>query len=415
MLSVLKVMARNSSSTIRGDDPRIRVVGGRCVRNDGTCMFDYQTSLVFHLAADDDCLDACSFELDLAAGGNGFDVLVDVGDGFQLHANLRTHWHWRKRKTFRFKLSGRPATVAIMVVKRTEPNISQAVGSVLLPIGAVLPITWRIRVTTATLHGLRLSRGYRLCEQPAPPERRIEFVGDSDMAALGSEGPATMDDLRGSWSLKIDQQNIRASWAYLLCGMLRAEPSIIAWSGVGVAKNHPLCGDTQLGEYYQRALATEVGSRHDFSASAWTPQLVLVQVGANDFFTAMPPPSKETFVAAYVALLTLIRSKRPAPCVLVCCLSRLDTPSIMKAGWRRGDSEGALQSSVGAAIAQYVRETGDDLVHLITAEEADLAWPDDGGVIEHWNVTGQAKYARNVRDTMERDGILRKLGWDHAD
>ena len=151
---------------------------------------------------------------------------------------------------------------------------------------------------------------------------------------------------------------------------------------------------------------------------------MVVQVGANDLYGDKPPPSRDAYVSAYAALLALIRSKRPAPCVLVCCFARLDCPSYLKpppprlqggwvtAGFKNGDPNGVLQSSTSEAIEQYKRASGDGLVRIITAEEAELVWPDDGGTIEHWNVRGQAKYAQNLRDTMERDGILRELGWD---
>lgn len=379
-----------------GDDERIRIVGDRCVRKNGTCTFDFQTCLVLHLAADDDSQGNCIFELDLSAGGNGFDVLVDIGDGFELHSSLRTHRHWRKRKGYRFTLPNRPTTVLVKVVKRTEPQAMQV-----LP-----PIT----VKPAVLHGLTLSHGYRLSE-PTLPERRVEFVGDSDIAAFGSEGRPTLASGLNFFGLALNYQNVRSSWAYALAGMLGAEASIVAWSGVGVVQNALHCGRTLLGEYYERALATVAGSRLDFAASAWTPQLVVIQVGANDLYGGTPPPSVEAFVGAYVALLALIRRRRPAPCVMVCCLARLDCPAYLTQGYRNGDASGPLQSSIGAAFERYRRDSGDDLVYLVTCEEAELHWPDDGGTIEHWNAAGHAKYAQNLRDTMERDGILRKLGW----
>ena len=55
-------------------------------------------------------------------------------------------------------------------------------------------------------------------------------------------------------------------------------------SGVGICVNAISNGRTTfLSDYFERAIVSLKSSRHDFAAS-WKPQLVIIEVGANDLF-----------------------------------------------------------------------------------------------------------------------------------
>ena len=361
-----------------GDDPRLRIAGDRCVRGDGSCTFDFQTSLELCLTGSGEC----TLSVDLTAGGNGFDLLVDG----QLHSMLETHRQWRRRRTYSFVLPPLPSdTRCISLVKRTEPVAVQ-----LLPY---------CRVRAATLHGVDLSEGHALVDHTPP--RRIEFVGDSNLAAFGVLGAPSTIGVRGLFGLGLSQQSIRHSWAHMLCRMCVAEPCVIGWSGVGVVQNAiGTGGKHRIAEIYERCLGND-GSRFDFATAAWSPQIVCVDVGANDVYGGRAPPSEAAFVDAYVALLQLIRRHRPQPCLMLCIVPRLDTPVYLAAGYRADDDGGMMQSYLRSAVDAYERASGDQLVRLVSIAGV-FAWPADGGSLEHWGVRAHEKYADAVHAVVER-------------
>lgn len=255
------------------------------------------------------------------------------------------------------------------------------------------------QVRAATLHGVGLSAGFALAER-APP-RRIEFVGDSNLAAFGVLGAPTTLGLRGLlFGLGLSQQSIGHSWAHVLCRMLDAEPCVVGWSGVGVEQNAGTGGKHRIAEIYARALGSLDG-RFDFAAAAWSPQVVCVDVGANDLYGGRAPPSEAAFVAAYGALLRLIRRHRPPPCLMLCIVPRLDTPVYLAAGYRADDDDGMVQSYLRSAIDAYERASGDRLVRLVSIG-GEFTWLADGGSLEHWGVSGHRKYADAVRAAIER-------------
>lgn len=146
----------------------------------------------------------------------------------------------------------------------------------------------------ATVYSVRLSNGWTFSDPRAISQstRRIEFVGDSDLAAFGGEGSATEMGIWAMLRMHNSTQNISNSWAHMLSRMLQAEPSVVAWSGIGVAQNAEHCDppggkSANMESVYFRAIATDPSSRHSFAAE-WQPQLVVVNVGGNDLFGGRP-------------------------------------------------------------------------------------------------------------------------------
>jgi lysophospholipase L1-like esterase len=140
---------------------------------------------------------------------------------------------------------------------------------------------------------------------PAPVTRRLEFVGDSITCGYGVDGP----DMNCGFSP--DTENHYLTYAALAARNLQAELSTVAWSGKGVVCNYgddaSSCVDP-LPTYYERALPSRADSAWDFSR--FQPDAVVVNLGTNDFSTAVDP-DQATFVAGYRALLTRIRGHYP--------------------------------------------------------------------------------------------------------
>jgi len=143
---------------------------------------------------------------------------------------------------------------------------------------------------------------------PTVRSRRIEVIGDSISCGYGVLGA------NASCRFSYDTEDHYESYGAITARNLSAELTTIAWSGRGVFRNNT--GDTVgvLGEFYDRALPIE-GEPDDEGVVAWDfakaaqPQVVVVNVGTNDFFLGVP--DQGPFEAAYGKLLDRVRKNYP--------------------------------------------------------------------------------------------------------
>jgi lysophospholipase L1-like esterase len=153
--------------------------------------------------------------------------------------------------------------------------------------------------------GIEVTDG-ELLAPPDPPTRRIEIVGDSITCGYGNEGPDT------SCSFTPDTENHYLSYGARLARHFEAELSTVAWSGKGVVSNYN--GDlfNPLPTLYERAVPNDSQSGWAFE---WQPQVVIINLGTNDYSTNNDP-TDEDFVAGYEALLRTIRRRYPDAFIL---------------------------------------------------------------------------------------------------
>lgn len=378
------------------DLARVRFVGERrLIHADGSATFDWQSIILLRLRRVAPDAAPCALMVDMAGGWNAFNLLV----GGRVRSAVQTRRG--ARKTYTLPIGGAATDhecFDVHLVKRTEPAIAQ-----LVPPG---------KTTAVRLFGFTVPFGWELAPLAATPptQRRIEFLGDSDLAAFGLEGPPSVMSLCGVLGLRNRYQNITNSWAHTVARMLQAEPSVLAWSGVGVRQNAAMSGEVPMGELYRRAVATDdtvSGQHHDFGPAAiWSPQLVIVQVGGNDLYGGKSPPSEAAWVESYVALLRTIRQNRPEAIILNLVYS-LDTPGYDAAGAQDGTLVKYTEAAVNLFITEQAGVPGPAV--LLETPQAGQRWPEDGGSLEHWGRSGHMKYAAAVCDIVERQ--LPQLGW----
>jgi lysophospholipase L1-like esterase len=141
---------------------------------------------------------------------------------------------------------------------------------------------------------------------PLPaPERLIEVVGDSISCGYGDEGTSPC-------SFSADTENHYLSYGAILARSFGADLSTVAWSGKGVASNYGGNKTDLIPQLYERAIPTEKRSVWNFVSQ---PQLVIINLGTNDFSTNFDPTETE-FVTAYQGLLGVIRSHYPDAYIL---------------------------------------------------------------------------------------------------
>jgi lysophospholipase L1-like esterase len=154
----------------------------------------------------------------------------------------------------------------------------------------------------------------RTCRNPN--NLKLLIIGDSITAAYGVEGV-------NPCSFTAATQNFMYSYAYLTAQALGADLTTVAWSGKGVVRNYGDPNPTSVNPmptYYNRTLATlsTEGKLNYWDPSRYTPDVVLVMLGTNDYSTT-PNPSDEDFTTGLVDFITLIKRDYPSALIGAMC------------------------------------------------------------------------------------------------
>lgn len=139
----------------------------------------------------------------------------------------------------------------------------------------------------------------------APLERRMEVIGDSITAGYGNEGPDQYCTFIPS------QQNEYVTYGAIAARALKAEHVTVAWSGKTIG---------EMTDFWERTLPARQESRWDFKT--WIPQLVVINLGTNNFATY--DPGEERYVRVYTNLFNKVRAAYPSA-LIVCALGPMLT------------------------------------------------------------------------------------------
>lgn len=159
-----------------------------------------------------------------------------------------------------------------------------------------------------TIHGFRTDGSFVPELHPLPPNRNIEFIGDSITAASNLVRPAGAPPCRGGQF----QMDWTQSYAALLCHRFGASCSTIAVGGKCMMKE---CGGLQMPDYYNSALISDAPrDTYKFGANGWVPQAVFIDLGTNDervihSMKKQHPNGSTVFVRETVAFLHSIRTR----------------------------------------------------------------------------------------------------------
>jgi lysophospholipase L1-like esterase len=234
----------------------------------------------------------------------------------------------------------------------------------------------------AAFKGLLLQKGMSLLTPPAPPSRRIEFVGDSLACGAEAEDPNTSCEP----SHFRPTANGYMAYGPLAARALGADCRVTSYSGTGILKKF---GDADLPMpgYYPRVLAGQETPVID--PKQWVPDAVVIELGGNDFFSETTPPSKKEFEDAYMKFIAILRSDYPEARIF--CLAFRHSPPIT----------GCIQD----VVAQE-KKAGDAKIGLI-----DVHYPKDHvtGCYKHFDLVGQQQVADEVTKTL-RQG----MGWNEG-
>jgi len=203
---------------------------------------------------------------------NYFDLLIDGKNHSTLHAKGDTVAHFKD-------IEGEGPHEGVFF-KRTEGEMG-----------------------TAVFYGIETGEYGELLSPPERSNRQIEFIGNSITCGYGAEGADRFESFRA------ETENAGKSWASIISRTFGADCHIVAHSGLGVVRNY---GDSlrvseepvPMPDRFNRTFDMDPSPLWDFSR--WIPDVVVINLGTNDFSTR-PHPYKVMFQRKYEALLLKVR------------------------------------------------------------------------------------------------------------
>ncbi|MER7406105.1 RICIN domain-containing protein [Streptomyces sp. NPDC000070] len=151
---------------------------------------------------------------------------------------------------------------------------------------------------TSTFGGFLAAPGGAVLSRPAARDRQIEFIGDSLTVGYGNLSTSrdcTSDQLKRT-------TNADVSYGALTARRLNADYQINGYSGLGMVRNYNGSRpEVTYRTFYDRALLNVSGDVWQ-NPGTWRPQLVVVNLGTNDFSTAVNPGepwTPDSLAAAY--------------------------------------------------------------------------------------------------------------------
>ncbi len=212
---------------------------------------------------------------------------------------------------------------------------------------------------------------------PPPVQRRIEIIGDSITCGYGNEGTDPCN-------FSAETENHYLTYGAVAARAVGAELSTVAWSGKGMVNNYGDDVNEPMPEIYDRLLASD-GAPWSF---AWQPDVVVINLGTNDFSTGGDPP-EGVFVPAYVQFMAHLREVYPDAFILAIAPSLFGNEADMVAGY--------LQSAVDARHMAGDPEVG--------FADVNVQWI-GAGCNGHPSVATHAAMGAKLAETLQA-----QLGW----
>ena len=214
---------------------------------------------------------------------------------------------------------------------------------------------------------------------PYRPDRRILFIGDSITAGFGVTGP---DEACG---YSVDTSSVRDTYAVRAADAFGADYHVVAISGRGAIYNYADEPRPNMAAHVTMALPDTPGT---WDADAWTPDLIVINLGTNDWSTYDPGT---TFAGNYTGILTELAGTYPDAEILA-----LTGPLL----------EGEQAAAIEDGVAEAIRRAG---LLGIGARAVPLTLPGDGevyGCARHPNVRAMRHMADELIPEIEET-----MGW----
>ncbi len=222
-----------------------------------------------------------------------------------------------------------------------------------------------------TIHQFVLPAGGKLEKETDRPSRHIEFIGNSLTCGYGVEGKDRSEPY------KAETENCNLSYATIIARYFDADYTLIAHSGRGVVRNYGDSVRVSAVTMKDRMLNTfdmDLDKKWDFKT--YKPDLVVINLGSNDFSTGLYPLEDE-FIRAYTLLINRLRENYGD--IPVLCIS----PAI-------------AQRQIVEYMERMRKELNDKKVYIAVLPEGLFNVTTDLGAVWHPNYKGQTKMATSL-------------------
>ncbi len=342
ILTLVSCNIFTSDGRIDADDPLIIYEGRFDFSDPKNPRFDWPGSSIHAV------FEGSSISVRITDGNNDYNIFIDD----KLKTILRTD----SSVVYNISDSLSPGKHRVTITKRTEGIFG-----------------------IASFQGFILEEGKTLHPLGFRRKRRMEFIGDSFVAGFGSDGKSP------GCEFSRETENNFIAYGPVLARKLKAYCNIIAVSGIGLVRNY---GDSTrtsavaMPDHYNK---TCLNDSLEWNFSNYQPDVVVIRLGRNDYWSK-PFPKRAEFRTAYLQFLKYVRGKYPGAHIFALC------------GPIRNDPHCDYIRSV-------VNEMKDKKIYLVNLK-VNLKRPEDFGCQYHPNKSGHEKIAAYLEPI-----IREKTGW----
>lgn len=192
-----------------------------------------------------------------------------------------------------------------------------------------------------------------LLTPPPVRDRRVLVVGDSITTGH------FVEQLPGAPNSTPLSNNAARTWGWILARSLDAEVNIVAYGGRGLTRTWDGLTEPSTGpRFFERALPDDPDSTWDHSR--YTPDLVVIMLGQNDFNLGVP--DEATFCDTYRAFLARIHAVHPDAAIVLCGSPMQGTTPGSADAHKRATLYGWLETLATEARSNGIAAI--DVVHL---------------------------------------------------
>ena len=230
-------------------------------------------------------------------------------------------------------------------------------------------------------------KGY-LLDRPADKEYYIEFIGDSLTCGMGTAGNTTITAAQGMNGA--DWEDATLGQAYLTAQQLGVDYSIVSESGIGLASSW---FDDIFDFYTKASFKRDQKTAYDF-ANARKPDLVVINLGTNDFYLNSEYPSR--------GIVGQLKSKTKELINTVRSMYGEDTPILWVSGiWANVSVDTDVVKQIDAAIRELGGESA-NIYRLAVTENAQNKM----GAENHPSQKGHEQTAKEVVEFIKEKNLI---------
>lgn len=184
-------------------------------------------------------------------------------------------------------------------------------------------------------------------------ERHIEFIGDSYTCGYGTESKDKNDPFMA------ETENCNLAYAAIASRYFNADYSLVSHSGQGITRNYDNFGPGyHMPDRYTQTYDLEKESKWSPEMGAYTPDMVVIYLGTNDFSTGQQP-HEASFRSNYIRLLKSIKTYYGDDIPVLCMGSPADP--YLYDYIRSAVTASGLKKVAFMAVSEFAHNYEDDL------------------------------------------------------